>query len=224
MQTLKRSLARQRGGSLEKRVSRFLLAYRITPHATTGVAPCVLLMGRQLRSQLDLVRPDPAARVQLHQAKQKQLRDVRALHRQHSEGDFVLARDFSAGGRWKPARVAAKEGSASYRCIFEDDGRAVRRHVDHVRSTIPREQLLPETADDSTVGGRAEPIPTAEEADRSFHQVSEPEAATPTSTDDIACAEEAVTPKRAPEIVESVPVPTRRSERMRKGVERLTYH
>ena len=147
---MKRSLARQRGGSLEKRVSRFLLAYRITPHATTGVAPCVLLMGRQLRSQLDLVRPDPAARVQLHQAKQKQLRDVRALHRQHSEGDFVLARDFSAGGRWKPARVAAKEGSASYRCIFEDDGRAVRRHVDHVRSTIPREQLLPETADDST--------------------------------------------------------------------------
>ena len=47
MQTLKRSLAKQKKGSLEERVSRFLLTYRTTPHATTGLAPSELLMSRK---------------------------------------------------------------------------------------------------------------------------------------------------------------------------------
>ena len=37
-------------GSLEVRLSRFLFKYRVTPQATTGIAPAELLMGRRLRT------------------------------------------------------------------------------------------------------------------------------------------------------------------------------
>ena len=44
-------------GTLEDRISRFLFACRTTPHTTTGVSPAELLMGRKLKTRLDLVRP-----------------------------------------------------------------------------------------------------------------------------------------------------------------------
>ena len=53
-------------GSLETRISRFLFKYRITPHATTGLTPAEMLMGRKPRSPLDLLhyleRTDEAER------------------------------------------------------------------------------------------------------------------------------------------------------------------
>ena len=56
VQTLKLGIKRTQGGSIQERVSKFLFDYRITPHATTGVAPCELLMKRKLRSRFDLGR------------------------------------------------------------------------------------------------------------------------------------------------------------------------
>ena len=50
-------------GDLETCLARFLYHYRITPHVTTGVSPAELLMGRKLRSQLDLLQPDTTSRV-----------------------------------------------------------------------------------------------------------------------------------------------------------------
>jgi transposase InsO family protein len=67
VQTVKAGLKKQPSGSLETRLSRFLLAYRVTPHATTGVTPSELLQGRKLRTQLDLVRPDVNRRVHCRQ-------------------------------------------------------------------------------------------------------------------------------------------------------------
>ena len=44
-------------GTLGDQISRFLLAYRTTLHTTTGVSPAELLMGRKLKTRMDLVRP-----------------------------------------------------------------------------------------------------------------------------------------------------------------------
>uniref|UniRef100_A0A1I8ILP5 ANK_REP_REGION domain-containing protein n=1 Tax=Macrostomum lignano TaxID=282301 RepID=A0A1I8ILP5_9PLAT len=119
-------------GSLEDQVARFLLTYRVTPHATTGTPPCELLMGRRLRSLLDRVRPDVPARVAVQQAMQKQQHDVNAPDRRIEVGDAVVARDFADDGRWKPAVVTASSGAASFSCHF-DDSREVQRHIDQVR-------------------------------------------------------------------------------------------
>ena len=59
VQSLKQSLktTSNSGHSLNYRVSNYLLSYRSTPHATTGVAPCTLFLKRNLRTRFDLLRP-----------------------------------------------------------------------------------------------------------------------------------------------------------------------
>jgi hypothetical protein len=130
VQTVKAGLKKQPSGSLETRLSRFLLAYRVTPHATTGVTPSELLQGRKLRTQLDLVRPDVNRRVHCRQQEQKIQHDRSARAREFGIGDKVRVRDVVAD-KWLPATVTAATGPCSYECRLSDD-RTVRRHVDHV--------------------------------------------------------------------------------------------
>ena len=59
-----------KSGTLSDKIARFLFAYRNTPHSTTGVSPAELLMGRKLRSPLDLLKPDLHFRVEGRQEKQ----------------------------------------------------------------------------------------------------------------------------------------------------------
>ena len=44
-------------GSMDIRLSKFLFRYRVTPQTTTGLSPAQLLMGRRLRTHLDLLHP-----------------------------------------------------------------------------------------------------------------------------------------------------------------------
>ena len=62
MKTFKRAMEKT-GGDLELRLNRFLFDYRVTPHVTTGVPPCELLMGRRIRTRFDLLKPSLVDRV-----------------------------------------------------------------------------------------------------------------------------------------------------------------
>ena len=72
IQTVKEGLKRMTG-PLETRLPRFLLKYRVTPQATTGIAPTELLMGRRIRTHLDLLYPTTRQRVREHQMQQKKV-------------------------------------------------------------------------------------------------------------------------------------------------------
>jgi len=50
VQTCKAAIKKIKGTSLETKLQRFLLNYRTTPQGATGVPPCQLLMGRQLKT------------------------------------------------------------------------------------------------------------------------------------------------------------------------------
>ena len=65
VQVLKEGLKKFPKGTLETRLARFLFHYRLTPHTTTGISPAELLMGRQLRSHLNLFKPDLASHVHI---------------------------------------------------------------------------------------------------------------------------------------------------------------
>ena len=60
VQTANKFLWKQenQAGSLQAKLARFLLGYRNTPHPDTGHSSAFLLMGRPLRSMLDLLKPD----------------------------------------------------------------------------------------------------------------------------------------------------------------------
>lgn len=59
IQTLKQALKRTHcdSSNLDVVLSRILLQYRITPHATTNKSPAEIFLNRKLRTRLDLIIP-----------------------------------------------------------------------------------------------------------------------------------------------------------------------
>jgi hypothetical protein len=59
VQRFKQSMRAMKGESsdLHKKLANFLLVYRNTPHSITNETPAKLLMGRQLRTRLNLIKP-----------------------------------------------------------------------------------------------------------------------------------------------------------------------
>ena len=70
VQTFKAAMKKLKQGPLEDRVMKFLFRYRITPQSTTGQSPSELLLGRRLRSHLDLLQPDLSSKVRQKQSYQ----------------------------------------------------------------------------------------------------------------------------------------------------------
>ena len=62
-------------GTVNTKLSRFLLAYRSTPQTTTGITPAELLFIRRLRTRLDLITPDVRQCVEAQQSSWKEQHD-----------------------------------------------------------------------------------------------------------------------------------------------------
>ena len=58
-------------GTLISRVATVLFSYRMTPQTTTGVSPSELLLGKKLRTRLDLLKPNLTSWVESKQVDQK---------------------------------------------------------------------------------------------------------------------------------------------------------
>ena len=62
VQTFKRYLKKSNGKeNLKLKLCQFLMQYRITPHVTTGLAPAELFLKRNIKTRLDLLKPDKAS-------------------------------------------------------------------------------------------------------------------------------------------------------------------
>ena len=107
-------------GYLEDRISRFLFAYRTTPHTTTGVSPAEFLMGQKLKTRLELVRPGLEERVIDSQARQKEGHDRTARNRVLQAGDTIYARNHNKRATWIPAKIVEATGPLSFRCQLAD--------------------------------------------------------------------------------------------------------
>ena len=108
VQIFKEGIKRCTIGSLETRVNRFLFHYRTTPHTTTGVTPAELLMGRRLRTHLDLMHPDLMTDVEKKQERQTQDRNKRSQDREVQPRESVFVKDLPAGSSWIPGMVIEK--------------------------------------------------------------------------------------------------------------------
>ena len=132
VQTLKYSMKKTTSESWETRVSRFLFHYRITPHSTTRIALAQILMGRKLRSHLSILTPNSATRINSKQRIQKEYYDKGAKERELTIGTSVLVRNFPNDNSWLRGILKDKSGPLSF-TIELDDGRLIRRHLDHIR-------------------------------------------------------------------------------------------
>ena len=93
----------------------FLLSYCTTPHSITGETPSLLLLGRQVRTIFDLLRPNQERWVCAKQACQMMGHDNRTKDRELQIGERILARDWrDSHTQWKPGVAAERRGPLSY--------------------------------------------------------------------------------------------------------------
>ena len=95
------------GESLQVRLGKFPLAYRNAPHAFTGELPAVRLMGRQLRTRLDSVKPDNRRE---NKRLEKQMERGYQNLRSFREGDMAWVRDYHGKDKWVPGTINKKCG------------------------------------------------------------------------------------------------------------------
>ena len=131
--TFKSGFVKMQGGDDNVKLQRFLFTYRCVPHSTTGIPPAELLMGRRLKSVLDLLKPNVAANVDWKQTKLLGKADRKC--RDFVKGDQVYAKNFSSGSKWLTGRIVNVTGPVSY-VIELSNGRLIRRHVDHIRMKL----------------------------------------------------------------------------------------
>lgn len=138
------------GMTLVHRLQNFLLTYRTTPHSSTGVPPCELLMGRHLRTKWDLLRPDIRRNVRLSQRRQQRNHDCRVPLRQFYPGQFVVAKNMGTGASWIPGVIAQQLGPLTY-LVDLRDGRLWKRHVDHLKDCPGAESVpVPDSENNSS--------------------------------------------------------------------------
>ena len=124
VQTFKRAYAAG-AGEPQIRIDRFLFKYRASVNATTGVTPAQLLLGRNLRTCLDLLRPDPA---------DNDIPPAPAMPLRYSNGDTVWFRDYrKARATWSAGSIKAAKGSVMYWVEPEEGTDCVIRHQNQLR-------------------------------------------------------------------------------------------
>ncbi|XP_064461580.1 uncharacterized protein K02A2.6-like [Ornithodoros turicata] len=132
LRTLKECLRKDRSQSLEVRLANLLLSYRNPPHATTSQSPASLMLGRTLKTRLDLIRPSLKSVV-------TQKQQTQILKRNHQErvfqvGDSVRVRNYRSGTKWVHGFIISRTGPVSYKVkVITQHGTFVwRRHIDQI--------------------------------------------------------------------------------------------
>ena len=121
-------------GSVQTKLSNFLLAYRNAAHATTGESPAKLFIGRTLPSRLDLLKPNLEQHVKNKQFDVANRRS--SVLRTFEPGQTVIVRDYRPSTKlnWVPGTISEKTGPVSYRVQVGHDA-TWRRHLDQIQNS-----------------------------------------------------------------------------------------
>ena len=132
VQTLKQFLRADKYDrcGVQTKVSRFLLSYRSTPNSTTGRTPSELFLKRQIRTRLDLLKPNVSEVITHSQSQQKYHYDKQTKMRTFEVGEHVLVQNFRGAPKWLPGVIVGTAGNVSYQ--VKVGSQIWNRHVDQL--------------------------------------------------------------------------------------------
>ena len=119
-------------GTIESRLSWCLFKSRTTLHSPVGHPPAELLMGRTLRSHLDLVHPDVGHHVRCSQERQKAGHDAHSKQCSFQVGDKVYGRHFISDRSMDMASWKDSGDMRAFVLVELQDGHVCRNHTDHL--------------------------------------------------------------------------------------------
>ncbi|UYV60875.1 K02A2.6-like, partial [Cordylochernes scorpioides] len=133
VRTIKTALDKNKrkiGDTIQDTLSKVLLAYRSTPHVTTGKTPSELFIGRALRTRVSLIHPSLTSRVRDQQARQMKY-DRRTQLEEFQIDDLVWCKNFRGGDKWIPGKIVGKKGTRVYTILIH--GQVKAYHRDQIR-------------------------------------------------------------------------------------------
>ena len=155
---------------LDLTLQRFLISYRNTPHKSTGRSPAELLLGRRIRTKLDLLKPDINHYMDKALTQQKVYHDTRAKFSSFSIGDLVWV-GRPEGKGYESGCIMRKTGPLSY--IVNVNGIERRKHADQLRKRMAESDVESEEAEDTP------PKTTAETEPHNLEQLIHPHTSQP---------------------------------------------
>ena len=129
VQSFKKGIKADKSGrTFQHKLHRLLLTYRSASHATTALSPAQLLLGRNVRTRLDLFKPDVTRGV-----------DKRLLQSNNStlkffvNDQYVWVCNYRRGPNWVRGTVIERTGPVLFRVKVNDQ--TWRRHVEQLRNS-----------------------------------------------------------------------------------------
>nr|XP_029715715.1 uncharacterized protein K02A2.6-like [Aedes albopictus] len=117
--------------TLHSNLNIFLQQYRLAPHATTGESPSKLFIGRNIRTRLDLLKPEDVHR----KISEKQGTNFEPSFREFTPAQQVY---FLSGNprmdKWIPGVIGVRLGDLHYEVSYAR--RTFKRHIDQIRSRL----------------------------------------------------------------------------------------
>lgn len=140
VRTLKRVIKKAILGKekINKALWSFLLHYRNTAHSTTNESPAKLMLGRPLRTKLDVLKPDREGVVS--RAQQRQRENAGGADRKVNSGEQVWYRQYLKGEKWAPGQVVECLGPSDYK-LRGSRGEVIHRHIDQLKRRSDRQSL-----------------------------------------------------------------------------------
>ena len=107
------------------------------------MTPAELLLKKQPRTRLDLLKPNTAERIEQKQQKQKDRHDAKSKDRTFKSGDQVYVKNYLRGDKWLPGVIIETIKSQMFK--VELSGVRVRRcHVEQIRDNdVPEIPEIP---------------------------------------------------------------------------------
>ena len=137
-------IAQAEGKEWKKEVRKYLVAYRSTPHTTTGISPAELLFGRKMRTKLPEFREESvASEVRDRDSEMKAKAKLYTYKKKNAKpsalipGDKVLLKQerqnkLSTAFAHEPYDVVAKKGNSVV--IESPEGVLLKRNTTHVKT------------------------------------------------------------------------------------------